>query len=168
MKKQFKIVVLILSFLFVLNVTGCTLFNIPLIEQPGGHFYNLGGSSYVTYNGAWAAEAENSLIPNGMITISSSLEVDEIFGESIYNNEQAWTNEEFFENNQIVCFVFAAGSGMYTYKLLKTNYKNNILTITIIEERPEAFTCDVKYWLAIIEIEKVSTDTVVEIKYIRS
>jgi len=108
MKKHFNLVMLFLSFIFALNFTGCTIFT-----QPGGHFYSLGGSSHVTYDGRWSTEESISLIPDsGLAIISSRSEVDEVFGESIYNEEQAWTNDIFLKPSKLFALFMHQVAGV--------------------------------------------------------
>lgn len=173
MKKQLKIVMLIISFLCLSNLTGCTLFT-----QPGGHFYGMGGSTSMPFDGTFEDRQEKfPLLSDEAVIISSTSEFDEVFTQSPYIKDYGWSNEDFinttskfdeeyFENNQIVCFFITAPNPSYTYKLSKTNYSNGVLTITIKEKYSNGIViCVIAYWLAMIEIEKVPSDTVVNVVY---
>jgi len=177
MKKQLKIIILVLSFICVLNLTGCTLFT-----QPEGYFFRL------RVDGRLANLPEELIhneptepIMSNKVFISSKSEIDESFSktysESYSEEEQSFVrderftnlingyDEEYFENNQILCLFITAGGSTHSYKLKNTNYNNGVLTITIKERAVGTGTCEMEYRLAIIEIQKVPTDTVVNIVY---
>lgn len=181
MKKQLKIVVLILSFICVLNFSGCTLFT-----QPGGHFFSGMGLINLPFNlPHFGIFDPNEELPEKMdldkLIISSKAEVDELFSETYYGpyleeepgliRDDKFTNlinsfnDEFFENNQIVCFFISAPNTSYSYKLLNTNYNNGVLTITIKKSSTGSGLDVIVDLFVIIEIEKVPTDTVVKIVY---
>ncbi|MGD9901719.1 MAG: hypothetical protein AB7S44_04225 [Spirochaetales bacterium] len=177
MKKQLKIIVLILSFICLSSFTGCTLFT-----QPEGYFFRLRvDERLVNLPDELIYNELTEPIMSNKIFISSNSEIDDLFSEtyseSYSEEEQSWVRDErftnlingydegFFENNQIVCLFITAGGSAYSYKLKNTDYNSGVLTITIKERAVGIGTCEMEYRLAIIEIEKVPTDTVVKIEY---
>ncbi len=64
-----------------------------------------------------------------------------------------------------MCFIVVSPDTSYSFKLLKTSYNGSILTVTLEKSSTGIGLHVIGYLLAIIEIEKVPTDTVVEIEY---
>lgn len=166
MRKGFRAILLLFGFLYILNLSGC-----GYATQPGGYFY------FALVNTQHYNSDEESvsplLIDPYYVLISSRTQFDNVFAEntSVYpstgfTEKASDYNDEFFENNQLVSFISQASSGGYSYRLLKTNYVDGVLTIKIEKKAPQGgATMAIQHRLAIIEIEKVPEDTLVEVEY---
>ena len=67
-------------------------------------------------------------------------------------------NETFFENYQVLMVFFPAGSGGDRFKFGNFEYNDGSISITI-EQTAVGMTCDMAYWLAVVEITRYSPDT---------
>ena len=113
------------------------------------------------------------------ILLSSEEEVDELLGETYsatYSGyDQSWVRDDrfeniikkydygFFENNQLLTFfVWAAGGANY-FELRNTTYQNDILTVELDHLSAGFGHAAMVSWFAMVEVEKVSAETQVEI-----
>ena len=129
-----------------------------LRNLPSDHYYEPGQSLDSTF-----------------ILLSSEEEVHELLGEaysvSYSEYDQDWVRDDrfesiikkydhgFFENNQVLTFfVTAAGSGYY-FELNNITYQDDILTIELNHIYSGPGHDALVRWFALIEIEKISTET---------
>lgn len=73
-------------------------------------------------------------------------------------------DEAYFKNAALIAVVVEEGSGSVRHRVESVKLQNNILSIRLLRQTPEVFTCDMAQWHILIEVGRLSVNEAVKVE----
>ena len=120
--------------------------------------------------------SNSDIIDNKKIVINTKEEFDSLIIDSdinLYNSDANLIldlyDEEYFINHSLIAINKVEGSGSISFDVTRVKEESNSIVIDIQKNVPIMGSCDMAYWLILIEIDKkIISDYEININYIEN